>query len=335
VPTVLSRGDIDIAVNYHPDSNDWELNLHSDELSMDFDPATTLCYAGPGNRLAQPSDPRYAFTGANPGDPIWVLTQTADLTDPKLNLSFANDGLPDGILATWFEPDPRINATGTYIKVSMIDVRGPGQFSLWQTLSDGTPVVWMSTAQTGQDNAYWIDNGGDSGLNLGFTATGQYQVDFQASAFLADGTPIMSEVVTWNFGVENDCGFGPGGGGFAPGGGHGTSSGHHPLPAQGGLGDGLAPVVNALGASHLPGNPSGMADPTSVSFAGPVGQTPGQPALFAFPQTGTATSTVFTEGSVPRGTGSHDTRVDLQPGDFVVPLAPADAAFADLATVRH
>jgi hypothetical protein len=305
VPTVLTADNIDISVNYTPEAKDWELNLHSDAADTDYDPAKSLLYVGPDSRLVQTNDPRYSFTGAEPGQPLWVLSQTPDLTDPRLSLSFANDGVPGGTFARYFLADPRVNGAGTFIKISLIDVRGPGQFSIWQTRALGNPVVWMATAQTGvRDDAYWLEPSGDSGINVGFTATGLYQVDFRASAYLRldDSGKVLtrSEVVTYNFGVEDTGGFSPGPGGNAP---DVAGAALRALTTPGGLAN--QPVAQAPRESiPAPVQPPALAD------------APRPETTTAFPQ------------ALASHPGSQDGSADGTGSAFALPFGPADAALA-------
>jgi hypothetical protein len=306
VPTVLTADNIDVSVNYTPEEKAWELNLHSDAADRDYDPAKSLLYVGSNSRVVQTNDPRFSFTGAKPGQTLWALSQTPDLIDPKLNLSFADDGVPAGTFARYTETDPRVNGTGTFIKISLIDVRGPGEFSIWQTRSFGNPVVWMATAQSGvREDAYWLDAGGDSAINVGFTATGLYEVDFQASAYLGDdlSNPTCSEVVTYNFGVEDTGGFSPGPGGNAP-----------------------AVAGAALRALTTPG---GFTNQLVAPTARETIPAPVQPLAFSVDATRPETTTAFPQALASRSGSQGGSADGAGAGSaFALPFGPADAAFA-------
>ena len=204
VPVVIDSGHTDVAVGYSANAG-WALTVHLDEGDITYDPSEALLYAGPNTHTTQPNDPRFAFLGAGAGGDVWVMPQTADPS--KIYLGFGLDDVEPGTFDNYFETDPRVNAQGEWIKVSVIDVRGPGQFSMWQTDASGNPIVWASTYDpNSQENAIFLLPGGDSHLNWGFTATGTYEVDFQASAYL-NGELTSSDVVTYHFGVEDTGGF--------------------------------------------------------------------------------------------------------------------------------
>jgi hypothetical protein len=311
VPTVLSAGDIDVSVNYTNNAG-WELNLHSDEADRDYEPDSTLLYAGRSDRLTQPNDARYSFTGARPGHHLWVLSQTADLLNPRLNLSVANDGVEPGTFASYTETDPRANATGTFIKLNLIDVRGPGKFSMWTTGSTGDPTVWMSTAQTGvRDNTYWLENHGDSAVNFGFTAKGLYEVDFQAVAYLGDdlSNPTCSGVVTYHFGVEDTGDFS-------------TDPGANP-----------ATVGAVLALSAPPG--AGAQPVAPPSPAASPGQAP--PWAFAIDATWQQTAPAFPllPASLSGGAGKGGADAVGAGSPLALPFGPADAVFSALSLGKN
>jgi surface-anchored protein len=208
---VIDHGHTDIMVAY--DSNaGWSLKVHLDEENITYEPSEALFYAGPNTHTHQPNDPRFNFLGAGPGGDVWVMPQTPDPN--KIYLGFGLDGVAPGTFDSYLPADSRVQTSDEWIKMSLIDGRGPGQFSMWQTDAAGNPIVWASTFDpASQDNAIYLLPGGDSHVNWGFTATGGYKVSFQASAYL-NGVLTSSDVVTYLFGVEG--GFGGGGGAAMP-----------------------------------------------------------------------------------------------------------------------
>jgi surface-anchored protein len=264
VPSVvIDHGHTDIAVGYSANEG-WKLDIHLDEENISYPASDALFYAGSNTHDTQSDDPKFAFLGAGAGGDVWVMPQTADPS--KIYLGFGLDDVQPGTFDSYFADDPRVQAEGEWIKVSVIEVRGPGEFSMWQTDAAGNPIVWASTFDPdSQDNAYYVVPGGDAHLNWGFTAKGCYEVDLQASAYL-NGELTSSDVVTYHFGVEHTCGFGEG---PAP------SPGAVPPPGQdAGSMSGFAATARALTLDRL--FASTGADPwqaAALSAQAAVGQT--------------------------------------------------------------
>ncbi len=157
----------------------------------------------PGAERAQTADPRFAFTGAAPGDPIWIVPISP--RDPNLlQLGVSGERIDDGVLGAYNETDPRINniIPFPWIRLSVLDVQGPGYFSVWQDDDFGNPTVWVATAGNPNPDLFFTGPGGHVDYNWAFTQPGDYYVDIQASAYLADGTPVSSDVATYHFQVD-------------------------------------------------------------------------------------------------------------------------------------
>src|SRR5262249_18187514 len=126
--------------------------------------------------------------------------------DPNLlQLGVSGERIDPDALEAYNETDPRINNVIPFpwIRVNLVDVQGPGYFSVWQTDSFGNPTVWVATAGNPNPDLFFTAPGGHVDYNWAFTAPGDYYVDFQASAFLPDGTPIQSRVTRYHFQVDD------------------------------------------------------------------------------------------------------------------------------------
>src|SRR5262249_49026890 len=101
-----------------------------------------------GAARPQTSDPRFAFTGVAPGDPVWIVPISP--RDPNLlQLGVSGERITDPTtLESYNETDPRINNVIRFpwIRLNVVDVQGPGYFSVWQTDDFGSPTVWVATA---------------------------------------------------------------------------------------------------------------------------------------------------------------------------------------------
>ena len=97
-----------------------------------------------------------------------------------------------------------MNDTGSWIRYTLMDVRGPGEFSAFTADAFGSPVVWMASSDgITEGDSFWILEESRRHLNWAFTATGVHGIDLKVSAFLNDGamTPVESGVETFTFGV--------------------------------------------------------------------------------------------------------------------------------------
>jgi surface-anchored protein len=153
----------------------------------------------------QTSDPRYAFTGAAPGDPIWIVPISPRNPD-LLQLGVSAERIDDGVLGAYYETDPRVTNgfQVAWIRINLVDVQGPGYFSVWQ-VSDPlsrAPTVWMSTYDNPNPNLFFTLPNGHFDYNWAFTQPGNYTVDFQATAYLPDGTAVSSDVTPYHFQVD-------------------------------------------------------------------------------------------------------------------------------------
>jgi surface-anchored protein len=212
--TLLSHG-LHILTNQHTDLDVTysaaDGQLHLAENNKDKDPIKyyrnptkhVILDFLPGAEKPQTADPRFAFTGAAPGDPVWIVPISP--RDPNLlQLGVSAERIGSGTLGAYNETDPRINNVIPFpwIRINLVAVRGPGYFSVWQDDEFGNPTVWISTFNNPNPNLFFTFPGGHVDYNWAFTAPGNYQVDFQASAYLPDFTPVYSTVVTYHFQVD-------------------------------------------------------------------------------------------------------------------------------------
>jgi surface-anchored protein len=164
----------------------------------------------PGAKKARTSDSRFDFIGVPPGDPVWIVPISP--RDPNLlQLGVSGERISSGTFDSYRETDPRINNVIPFpwIRFTVLDVRGPGYFSVWQTDDFGSPTVWVATSPGGNanPNLFFSAPGGHVDYNWAFTAPGDYYVDIQASAYVHyPDQPTMSDVTTYHFLVMDDPG---------------------------------------------------------------------------------------------------------------------------------
>jgi surface-anchored protein len=183
----------------------WDLAIHDRDEVVKYAPDEALLFIGPQGRTSRPSGSQWDFLGVGAGQDVWVLpqTQSSDL----LFLGGSAQEMTPGTFTPWNPQDARLPGVPvSWIQVSLIAVRGPGHFSLWQTGSFGSPVVWMSTAEGGitASDVVYVPEGGHVHFNWGFSTRGFYEVDIQTTAYLGpDQTnPTSSAVTTYYFSVD-------------------------------------------------------------------------------------------------------------------------------------
>lgn len=185
-PIPVDVGDADIAVAYEEQQLKLEVFWGAQELTLDADEAYYL--VKPNSRITVQPDPAFAFLGS-PGDTAWVAPQADE--EGKLFLALAGDNLPTGVFV-----DERVH-------VAMKIFQGPGNFSAYETNAFGSPSVYFDTSDgiSDSDNRDVIV-GEHYHMNWGFSAPGNYTVEFQASARLAaTGEELVSELTTFQFRV--------------------------------------------------------------------------------------------------------------------------------------
>jgi surface-anchored protein len=181
---VLSKGHTD-AVDVHYDGGALSLKVKDDTVSPAVvrDPADVTFQVLPAAETVVPDLPAFAFLGA-PGSKIWMLPQVQDpaLLWPGWNTTTLNSGV----------------FTGDKISISLVGVDGPGDVTLFDTNSLGTPSIKFRSNDGLPDR---LDVPVHTHAHAGwvFSATGTYTLKFQADATLANGTTLTTGPVDYRF----------------------------------------------------------------------------------------------------------------------------------------
>jgi surface-anchored protein len=200
---VLDRTTIDMAhvhLEAVYDGTNLSLQVNDTTNGVIYAPSDVFLYVNPNAEQAQPDG--WSFIGAGDGNTFWQLPQEEDPT--QLTIALSAEPIDPGTFDTYQPNDPRINRAGEYVKFSLRDVQGPGDVSLWQD-GQAPAAWWWSTVDGGRlfDPAAYVESGGHSHFNWGFSATGIYNLTFELSAFAnGHGLAIRSDDVTIRFGVE-------------------------------------------------------------------------------------------------------------------------------------
>lgn len=181
----LSTGHTDLGIVY--DGGQFSMNVHVDATDTTYDPEHTILQVNANARTTVPNDPLFKFLG-HPGHPVWILPQVQDET--LLFLGFGSDGLPTGA----FQND--------IVSIRLKKVEGPGEFALFGFDSFGTPFVLMNTRDhlTVADR-YDFVAGSDAHFSWAFSQPGKYELTFETTGTLLDGTVISTGRVTYTFHV--------------------------------------------------------------------------------------------------------------------------------------
>ena len=179
---------LDLAFNYI--AGEWQATADVDyESGTEFVPSDeVVIFALPGAETTRQEGSEFDFIGVEAGEPVWILPQNRnpDIAYP----GFAVDRTDNGTFARYFESDPRIDAERDWVKIELVEVRGPegahfGSYSTIERQAGELVGVWMSTSDgITPDDAFWQREGGHSHANFFFTKPGVYEVDLKASGFI-------------------------------------------------------------------------------------------------------------------------------------------------------
>lgn len=202
--TILTLEHVDLGIAYKAGA--WDLHLHDESNDIEYAPGEALLYVGDAATTPRPAGTQWDFIGIAPGEDVWILPAVQNPL--LLFLGVGAEEVEAGTFASYFEGDPRVQASGAWLRLELLDVVGPGHFSVWTSDAFGAPVAWMSSFDRGitAHDSLFILEGTHTDYNWTFTETGLYDVTVRASAFLDDGAggliPVMSEEAIYTFGVK-------------------------------------------------------------------------------------------------------------------------------------
>jgi surface-anchored protein len=182
---LISNGHVDIGIGY--EAGAFDLHIHQEEpAENEYAPNEARFVIGPSSAALSPGG---AFTGflGPAGTPLWVLSAESDELLPKIG--FSAEELTE---TDW---------TGD-IRLSLVSVTGPGNVSLWDVGTFGTPtLLYFSGDGIDASDSLAVPPGSHADYNFGFSAPGLYEVTYLASGtHLMDGA-IASGPVTYQFEV--------------------------------------------------------------------------------------------------------------------------------------
>jgi surface-anchored protein len=181
---VFSVGHVDV-IDIALEDGMLEMGIHAHDLDVEFEPEEVVLFAKPESRTRVPSDPQFSFLGS-PGANVWILPQ---VQQPRILWpGFATEEIDMGALA------------GDTVELRLVGEAGPGTMIVYSTDAFGTPMVQLNS----RSGPYMIPLpvGSHAHSNWAFTATGRYELTFEASGRLAgSGAMISTGNVTYVFDV--------------------------------------------------------------------------------------------------------------------------------------
>lgn len=182
----LDQGHVDV-VGIAWENNAFNVHVHDEVTDTEYTPAEVQLIAKPGSQIAVPDDAAYSFLGT-PGSPAWVLPQVqdADLLWPGI----ASEEIGPGVFAN------------ESLKVILVGVTGPADFSIFTTDAFGTPTR-LADSGNGLPDTISTTAGGHLHANWAFEAAGTYKLKFKVSGTLAaTGRNVTSAIATYTLTVQ-------------------------------------------------------------------------------------------------------------------------------------
>jgi surface-anchored protein len=197
--TYIDRSHTDIGIGFDTGTQEWELHIHDEDTDTEFEPDEAILVANEQSLTARPGGSQWDFLGNAAGDDTWILpaVQNPDL----LFLGVGSEELPGDYFDRYdasAESGGRVSGNGRWLRLTLKDVSGPGDFSAWINSVSGPRVFLASSDGITTDDSIWVLEGGHTDFNWGFSTFGRYEVTFAASAF-KDGQLLQSEDVTYTF----------------------------------------------------------------------------------------------------------------------------------------
>jgi|GEM_PF-2966427 len=189
--------DIEIPLRF----SGWDVHIKTDRPASDTRIETEQAYfaLGTEHRFAFQGavPPAFAFIGAAPGETFWYYDQgqppapgvdSQDMTAAEHNA-----------LCLWDPNDPtrNANAPGRWLRVNLVEVRGPedGHLAMWQE-AGASPTVFFSTFDGGitESDVFYIPAGQHTHNNWAFTRPGRYEVELQISTYIRCDAALTADI---------------------------------------------------------------------------------------------------------------------------------------------
>jgi len=178
------------------------IHWHDEDNDLEYEPDGAYAFIDPVLALnTRPAASQWNFLGGTVGGNIWILPQTQNPN--LLYLGVGAEEADAGTFDLWNPGDARgANNSARWLELSLVSVSGPGAFSVWQTDQFGSPIAYISTAETlTGGNRLFVQEGGHSHYNWGFTSLGTYDVTFQVRGFIGGDEVTQQDIFTFSTSV--------------------------------------------------------------------------------------------------------------------------------------
>jgi surface-anchored protein len=162
-------------------------------------------------QTTRPAGSEFDFLGVPAGAPLWIASQNQ--VPGQIYLGVEADYAFDGVTrmlprndTNWKRWEPGNGFSSHYVEMSVVDFRGPGVMSVWQSDISGPIIAFDSSDGIGSDDEFRQLVRSHSHYNWGFSAPGRYEIDLRARTFLGPnsgpGTEVVSPITTFFFEVR-------------------------------------------------------------------------------------------------------------------------------------
>ncbi len=180
-------GELELHIHLHAGAVVDGNALHED---TGFEPDQLTVVATEEAEILRPAGELWEPTGVEVNEPFWVLPQHGQEGLPAYG--FATEEIPSGV----FVDD--------VVGLNLRHIKGPGDFSLWQSDAFGVPSFALSTHEELLSAAFPI--GLHAHYNWGFTAPGEYTMVFEATGELVAGGQVEAlSVYYFKVTEEHSC----------------------------------------------------------------------------------------------------------------------------------
>lgn len=194
--TVLSSGHADIGIAYEDGA--WDLHVHVEdpEPGQEYEPGEVILEVGPAAQLAGgvPDNPAATTFFGAAGSPLWILSKTEH--PDLLFLGFGTEEL---------DADDWVGG----VTLELRGVSGPGDFFVWDVGGLGELQPLMSSRDgISAGDALPLIAGSHAHFFVGFSAPGDYAIDFAARGVHGVDGAVVSDPATYQFSVVPEPGLG-------------------------------------------------------------------------------------------------------------------------------
>ncbi|MBS1706121.1 MAG: choice-of-anchor M domain-containing protein [Armatimonadetes bacterium] len=205
----LTNEHVDIDLGYAGNTN-FGLKVVDEDAQVAYDPQSAVMLVSSLAKVQRSgsSSDGYSFVGVAPGEYYWRLPQSQNPNLLYLGSSAYSISSAIDVYDPTTESGGRVTGVGSWAKIALHHVSGPGAFSIYQGGFGGPKLFAASFDSIDSNDACWIVSGGHVHFNWAFSSVGCYDVQFKLAVHKPDGNnstageELKSRAFTVHFGVE-------------------------------------------------------------------------------------------------------------------------------------